>query len=452
MEQSSGIVQRRPRVRRVVTVGLLLLLLSALVISKGALLAGLAGDPFLEIYGALAGAYFLSRCAIALCYRAPKDRRIEPRIAVVMPAFNEQDAIARSLRSLLAADYPADMLQIVAVDDGSTDDTLAQITEVARHSDGRVRVIAFAGNQGKRAAMAAGIRATDAEIVAFVDSDSTLRGDALRAIVQPFADRQVGAVCGQAEVLNARDNWLTKMQAVRYCVSFRVVKAAESVFGAVTCCSGCFAAYRREAILPSLDWWSEQRFLGRPATIGDDRSLTNCVLRSWRVVYHGGAVSRTAVPDNLRGYIRQQTRWKRSWTRESLLVGRFIWRKHPAAAAATYVGMVLPLAAPFSVIRALAAHPITAGGAPALLYGAGLLAMALVPGILYLQRARGQGGVWLFGVTFVFVYLGFLVWLTYYAILTCRSSSWCTRSTTLRRPDAGAQPARVAAVASEAAC
>ena len=78
------------------------------------------------------------------------------------------------------------------------------------------------------------------------------------------------------------------MQAVRYFVAFKVVKAAESVFSAVTCCSGCFSAYRREAILPHLDWWEHQTFLGRPSTFGDDRSLTNCVLRTGR-----SATSRT---------------------------------------------------------------------------------------------------------------------------------------------------------------
>ena len=144
--------------------------------------------------------------------------------------------------------------------------------------------------------MAAGIRATDAEIVAFVDSDSVLEPDALRILVQGFADERVGAICGHADVLNLRETWLTKMQAVRYFVAFKVVKAAESVFNAVTCCSGCFSAYRREAIMPHLDWWEHQTFLGRPSTFGDDRSLTNCVLRRWKVRYESRAVSHTIVP------------------------------------------------------------------------------------------------------------------------------------------------------------
>ena len=100
-------------------------------------------------------------------------------------------------------------------------------------------------------------------------------------------------------MLNLHDTWLTKMQAVRYFVAFKVVKAAESLFSAVTCCSGCFSAYRREAVMPHLEWWENQTFLGVESTFGDDRSLTNCVLRDWKVRYESQAVSHTIVPDDV---------------------------------------------------------------------------------------------------------------------------------------------------------
>ena len=157
-----------------------------------------------------------------------------------------------------------------------------------------MRVIDFPENRGKRAAMAAGIRATDAEIIAFVDSDSVLEPDAAAAAscrASPTAS--VGAIAGHADVLNSRESWITRMQAVRYFVAFRVCKAAESVFGAVTCCSGCFSAYRRAAIVPCARPWEHQTFLGRPATYGDDRSLTNYVLRDWKVRYESTARSAT---------------------------------------------------------------------------------------------------------------------------------------------------------------
>src|SRR4051794_2606906 len=425
------------RVRRVMDVLLkllvgayLLAIVGTIVVYKAAFVGALLDDPFFAAYGLAVSGYLVSRFVLSLPYRPPADAGLEPRVAIVMPAFNEQAAIARSLRSLLAVDYPAHKLEIVAVDDGSTDATLRELRAVEAEAAGRLRVIAFPSNRGKRAAMAAGIRATDAEIVAFVDSDSVLEPDALAKLVQAFADPRVGAVCGHADVLNVHATWLTKMQAVRYYVAFRVCKAAESIFGAVTCCSGCFSAYRRVAIMPRLAWWEDQRFLGRPSPAGDDRSLTNCVLRDWRVVYHADAVSHTIVPDGFQQFMKQQTRWKRSWTRESLLVSRFMWRKHPVAALAVYVGMVLPLLAPITALRAIAFHPLFAGHTAPFVYLVGVYSMALVYSLYYAIRRRDYSALWLFGVAFVFFYLAFLIWRTYYAILTARRSSWGTRPAT----------------------
>lgn len=404
----------------------LVLLIAAIVVYKGAFIQIVTIDPYFGIYGLVVCAYILSRFFLSLFYRRGSDHGIEPRVAVVMPAFNEEEAIAGSVRSILALDYPRDRLEVVVVDDGSTDATFERMTEVAKE-DSRVEVIHFSENRGKRAAMAAGIAATQAEIVAFVDSDSVLEPDAMRVLVQGFADPRVGAVAGHADVMNVRESWLTRMQAVRYYVAFKVMKAAESVFGAVTCCSGCFAAYRREAIMPHLKAWEHQRFLGRPSTYGDDRSLTNHVLRKWKVTYEAGAVSHTIVPPTVSKFLRQQIRWKRSWTRESLVVARFIWKKHPIASISTYVGIVLPLLAPITAARALAWQPIAAGAGAPLIYLLGIYAMALVYGLYYALRHSRYDTLWVFGVLFVFFYLAFLLWQTYWAILTARASGWGTR-------------------------
>ena len=291
-------------------------------------------------------------------------------------------------------------------------------------------VIDFPENRGKRAAMAAGIRATEAEVIVFVDSDSVVEPGALRKLVQPLEDPRVGAVCGHADVLNVRETWLTRMQAVRYFVAFRVVKAAESVFNAVTCCSGCFSAYRREAIMPRLEWWESQTFLGVESTFGDDRSLTNCVLRDWRILYEKNAVSHTIVPTTFRAFIKQQTRWKRSWTRESLMVPRFIWRKHPVAACFTYLSIVLPLIAPVAALHSIAWGPlVTQHGAAVDLRRRALLA-GVVYSLYFVLFQDRYSVVWMYGILFVFFYLAIMVWQTYYAIATCRTAAWGTRPAT----------------------
>jgi hyaluronan synthase len=418
------------RIARVLAGVYLIALLGAVIAYKGAFLEALTVDPIFAAYGIVVSAYIISRFVFSLFYRRTKDAGLEPRVAIVMPGFNEEDAIAASLRSLLALDYPAEKLEIVAVNDGSTDNTLAEMQRVAAGVDGRVNVIDLGHNQGKRAAMAAGIRATNADIIAFVDSDSVLEPDALRVLVQSFADPKVGAVCGHADVLNIRESWLTRMQAVRYFVAFRVVKAAESIFNAVTCCSGCFSAYRREAIMPHLDWWEHQTFLGKPSTFGDDRSLTNCVLRDWKVRYEARAVSHTLVPTTFKQFMTQQLRWKRSWTRESLIVGSFIWRKNPIAALSVYIGMILPLIAPVIAVRTLLVLPIMHGAGIPALYLLGVYSMAIAYGLYYAARKPQYDGLWVYGVVFCFFYLFFLLWQTYWAIATARSASWGTRPAT----------------------
>jgi hyaluronan synthase len=405
-------------------------LIVAVMAYKAVFIDLMFSNVYFGVYSVCVTTYILSRFLFSLFYRSKPDAGIEPPIAIVMPGFNEQDAIASSLRSLLALEYPREKLELIAVNDGSTDGTLAEMERVAKESDGRVRVIDFPLNRGKRAAMAAGIRASEAEVIVFVDSDSVVEPEALRRLVQPLADPRVGAVCGHANVLNVRETWLTRMQAVRYFVAFRVVKAAESVFNAVTCCSGCFSAYRREAILPRMEWWESQRFLGVESTFGDDRSLTNCVLRDWRIVYEKNAVSHTIVPSTFRAFVTQQTRWKRSWTRESLLVAKFIWRKHPVAAFFTYLSIVLPLLAPAAAVHALVWGPIIHGGTLPLIYLAGIYSLAMVYSLYYVIFQDEYSLVWVYGILFVFFYLAIMLWQTYYAIATCRTAAWGTRPAT----------------------
>jgi hyaluronan synthase len=408
----------------------LIVLLVAVMSYKAAFMGLMFHNVFFGVYSVSVASYILSRFLFSLFYRSRPDAGIEPEIAIVMPGFNEEEVIARSLTSLLELDYPREKLELIAVNDGSTDNTLREMQAVAAASGGRVRVIDFPVNRGKRAAMAAGIRASEAEVIVFVDSDSTVESDALHKLVQPLADPKVGAVCGHANVLNLRESWLTRMQAVRYFVAFRVVKAAESVFNAVTCCSGCFSAYRREAIMPRMEWWESQRFLGVDSTFGDDRSLTNCVLRDWQIVYEKNAVSHTIVPGTFKAFVKQQTRWKRSWTRESLLVARFIWRKHPIAALFTYLSIVLPLIAPIAAIHALVWGPVSHGGTLPLIYLAGIYSLAMVYSLYYVLFQDEYSLVWLYGVLFVFFYLAIMLWQTYYAIATCRTASWGTRPAT----------------------
>lgn len=420
---------RRGKLGRVAAIVAMLAVIGWVVSYQSTFVGDLTIDPFFVGYALLVTTYILSRFGIVALYRPARDSGMEPTVAMIVAGFNEQEEIAATMQAILKADYPHDKLDVIVVNDGSTDGTLHEMMAVAA-KDARVKVINFRANRGKREAMAAGFAMTTSEIVAFVDSDSRVEPDAIRQIVQPFANPRVGAVCGHGEVQNVGATWMTRMQAVRYFVAFRVIKAAESIFGAVTCCSGCFSAYRRDAIAPVIDEWLNQRFLGRRCTYGDDRSLTNHVLKRWRVVYQSTARVGTAVPETFRQFMRQQLRWKRSWTRESPLLAAFVWKKNVVASLFAYIGIVLTLVSPVVAVRAMAWRPLVEGSGAPMMYLIGMTAMALVYGLYYASRQGLGDGLWVYGLMFVFFYLAFLVWQTYWAVLTSRSTSWGTRAST----------------------
>jgi hyaluronan synthase len=172
----------------------------------------------------------------------------------------------------------------------------------------------------------------------FIDSDSFVEKNTAREIVKYFIDGKVGAVAGHTFVANAEKNLLTKMQSVRYFIAFKAYKSAEALFGTVTCCSGCCSAYRRSYILPFINEWRNQRFLGVKCTYGDDRSLTNYLLRrGYKTVFSPTATAHTFVPETVSQYLRQQLRWKKSWFRENLMAGLFIWKRNPLMSLSFYL-------------------------------------------------------------------------------------------------------------------
>ncbi len=184
------------------------------------------------------------------------------------------------------------------------------------------------------------MRATSAEIIVFVDSDSMpepRRGQAARPGIR--RSPKVGAASGLTMVRNANENALTRMQQARYYVSFQLLKSAESVVGAVACNPGCFSAYRRSAVLDgarTAGSTSASSASSAPsATTG--RSPTWCCARAGSAAYHAGAVAWTDVPEGYRKFFRQQLRWKKSWLREGPILMSHIWRTRPLAFPAVLI-------------------------------------------------------------------------------------------------------------------
>jgi hyaluronan synthase len=404
-------------------------------------IVGLLGDAGLGtvtgIYTMVIAGYIFSRFLLAAIYKPPRDAGLEPRIAIVVPAFNEGNAVVRTIDACCRIAYPPEKVELVAINDGSTDDTWAQMNLAAARYPGRVTCIDLGHNQGKRAAMAAGIRATDAEILVFVDSDSMPAPWAVRKLVQGFADPKVGAICGLTYIRNANANVLTHMQAASYYVSFQLLKAAESVVNAVSCASGCFAAYRRSAVTPILENWEHQTLLGRPWSHGDDRALTNMVLRRWKVIYDSEAEVWTEAPQRYHNFFKQQLRWQKSFVGESLVLVRHSWRSHPLAFPAILIAAIAGIASPLVTLYQIGWEPIAYGTSP-VFYLLGLYVMYTSYALLY--RSLRNDGVWKYAVVSAFFYVSFSLQV-FWAVIRIHDNRWGTRAA--RRPAAGLVGARL---------
>lgn len=407
---------------------LFILIVYAILLMKVLTGASAYTNIFFGAYSTLIIIYIFSRFILSYLHGAPAaDPAYEPSVTFVVPAKNEEDNIFETLWRFKEADYPGDKIEIIAINDGSTDGTLMEMRRAAAliaPRVARIEVVNFLKNRGKRHGMAEGVKRASHEIVIFVDSDSFIERDSVRALVKYFKDPHIGAVSGHTDVANHSTNTLTRMQAVRYFVSFRVHKAAESVFGVVTCCPGCFSAYRREHLAGIIDEWLHQKFLGKECTFGDDRSLTNVVIRTHRAVYAPEAKAETVVPETFAKYMRQQQRWKKSWVRETLIAATFVWRKNKLAAFFFYSNLLLTFAAPIVLVHALLWNPVL-DAVPPYAYLIGLLLTMLLHGIYY--RIYSGSRDWLLPVLGIWFYSFVLIWQLPWALVTLTDSKWGTR-------------------------
>lgn len=393
-------------------------------------------NKWIYLYSIIAAVFLLSRYLFGMLYKSmPIDVDYTPGVTIIIPCFNEEEWIERTILSCINQDYPIDKLEVIVVDDCSNDrsvekikETIDKLSNEAERFDTKYRLKYFVQeeNLGKRDALSRGVKEAKHELVVFVDSDSFLDPFAIRNLVQPFKDPKMGGVSGRTDVANTYTNVLTKMQSVRYYIAFRIMKAAESYFDAVTCLSGPLACYKKQIILENMDAWLNQRFLGQKATFGDDRAMTNFVLKGHRTSYQDTAICSTIVPNKYKVFLKQQMRWKRSWLRESIIAGKFMWKKEPFMAVFFYMGVVVPIVAPIVVTYNLIYVPIVHKIFPTT-FLVGILMMALM--MSFAQMFLRKSTTWVFGMVFCIYYEAVLLWQMPIAWVTFWKSTWGTRMT-----------------------
>lgn len=356
-----------------------------------------------------------------------------PGVTVVVPAYNEGRQVFRTISSLVHGDFPADRLRIVAVDDGSVDDTWTWIERAARAFPLHVVAVRCPENRGKRAALFEGFDRARGDVIVTVDSDSEVLRDTIRNLVSPLVrDARVGAVAGNVRVLNRERESiaLPAMLDVAFTFAFEFGRASESRVDTVMCCPGALSAYRRSLVDALKDEWLAQRFCGRPANIGEDRALTNLVLRSGHLVrFQSNAVVLTQVPTHYTQLAKMFLRWARSNVRETLALGRFVFtrfRRTPATGArVNFLWSASLLVLRPVGLASLVAIPVVAPAAiPAVVLA--ILVSATLPAAIH-ALARGRGGSW-WAFPYAIYSAACLSWIGPYALVTPHRSKWLTRT------------------------
>lgn len=418
-----------------IAIGIALFIIVALVKSE-ALVEFWASPEFL-VYTILVTTFELSRVIGAILYervsmralpspRTDGEAAFEPSTTFVIPCKNEGEVIARTITKCYEVEYPRDKLEVIVINDGSTDNTGEVLARVQEKYPELV-VVTWEKNRGKRHGMAEGFKRARGDIIVQLDSDSYIEPSTFREIIVPFRDPSIGAVCAHADPENVEENFLTRMQGAYYFLSFRILKAAESAFFTVFCCSGCSSAYRKRAVLPIIDTWLNERFLGLPVTWGDDRALTNWVLRrGYHTIYTDRARAFTIVPNTLRQLLKQQVRWKKGWFVNSIFASKFIWKKEPFIAFTYFFPLIaITLVTPFMATKALVYNPIMHGTVP-FFYVAGVF---LIAGILtlYYRYVSRSNRYWPYMFAWSTLNLLVLSFVLFYAILTIQNRRWGTR-------------------------
>lgn len=237
----------------------------------------------------------LARWHVGVAWRRIGDAWWLPPVSVLVPAFNEAVGIAATVRSIVQSDYPE--VEVIVIDDGSTDGTATIVEDLALPS---VRVLRQE-NAGKAAALTRGIAHASHETIVMVDGDTVFDHDALRWLVQPLSDPEVGAVSGNTKVGNRR-GLLGRWQHLEYVVGFNLDRRLYDLLRCMPTVPGAIGAFRRTAL----------RQVGGVSsdTLAEDTDLTMAVSRAqWRVVYEERAIAWTEAPATLTALWRQRYRW-----------------------------------------------------------------------------------------------------------------------------------------------
>lgn len=354
-----------------------------------------------------------------------------PTCTVIVPAYNEGKQVYHTLISLAESDFPMEKLELLAIDDGSQDDTWEWIQEAKKELGNSVSIYKQPKNKGKRHALYRGFNEGKGEIFVTVDSDSIVKSETLRNLVSPFVTNpECGAVAGNIRVLNNEKALLPKMLDVSFVLSFEFVRSAESSLNSVLCTPGALAAYRSSAVFACLPDWINQTFMGKPSDIGEDRAMTNMILKQGHhVLFQRNAYCYTNVPEQYKGLYKMFIRWGRSNVRENIEMSKYVFknfRKGPKTGTRllfTSQFLRIIMSYPFLIFMLffILTHPLLFISSTLV----SIMVLTSFPVFFYAKRYELSESFWAYSYSILYTFG--LFWITPYAIATANKRGWLTR-------------------------
>jgi len=385
------------------------------------------------------GAFFIYNLVLYFKYKPIESVSNEelPTCTVIVPAYNEGKQVYATLISLAESEYPVEKLQLLAIDDGSKDDTWSWMKEAKKVLGDRVAIYQQPENKGKRHALYRGFHLGSGEVFVTVDSDSVVNADTLRNLVSPFVvNEKCGAVAGNIRVLNNEKALLPKMLNVNFVLSFEFMRSAESTLESVLCTPGALAAYRASAVFKCLPEWINQTFMGKPSDIGEDRAMTNMILKQGNhVLFQRNAYAYTNVPEQYKGLYKMFIRWGRSNVRENIAMSKYVFTNFREGSTIgsrlLFINQFLKIIMSYPLIMIMlffvVSHPILFLSSTFL----GIMIYSSFPVLFYAKRYKLSESLWAYSYSILHTFG--LFWITPYAIATASRSGWLTREISVKK-------------------
>ena len=379
------------------------------------------------------GGFFIYNLYLYFRYKAIESVSDEelPSTTVIVPAYNEGKQVYATLMSLAKSDFPKEKLQLLAIDDGSKDDTWYWMNEAKKVLGNSVAIYQQPQNKGKRHALYRGFNIGKGDVFVTVDSDSVVNPDTLRNLVSPFVvNEKCGAVAGNIRVLNNEKALLPKMLNVSFVLSFEFMRSAESTLESVLCTPGALAAYRRTDVFKVLPDWINQTFMGKASDIGEDRAMTNMILKQGKhVLFQKNAYAYTNVPEKYKGLYKMFIRWGRSNVRENIQMSKYVFTNFregsKIGSRLLFINQFLKIIMSYPLIFLMLFFVISH---PVLFISSTLLSIMIFssfPAFFYAKKYSKSESVWAYSYSILYTFG--LFWITPYAIATASRSGWLTR-------------------------